>query len=1402
MPFDVNTAKVDQSQPSGGFDVGTAQVITSAQTPEETTFREETGEVIKAPSVLSAPEIEYMDDTQNRGDAPQVFLGFAKVGVDHVAATGKGLVNFLATVPATLEGSARMQMGDPYAEALSRPFKASDIFSFLPNPFSSRDEAISNATIDRIFLDRSGEREKIEKAQALSRSGRDLIRRNQEWVARNGFQRPEDGSEAVAFDIGNVGGSIGASIGLAMLTRSPAMSAIFFGELQKSDAYVEARDKGFSPGSADAISSAMGVVEGGLEFVGVNYFLEAAGTHKGLKLIGFRMLEEALQEGSQQSGEEIITQTSGLRELDVKGGVGRVLYSMMLGAVGGGTVAGTIEVGKRVAKEEGVNEEIVPILADKIEENSGDIDASMAEILDQEASPIRENDQISAQTAQIMRDFAEGKPIDTTKLSEQDRKIVVESLGSEVDQQLRILDAQQGRNLLPVPKRPETLSQFIKSKGGLKIDTGEAQRYTKKEMPQLRGVAHKNGKLSLDEALGLAIEEGFVTDTAYEDGVSIADIQTFLDALEAESRGADIVRASDLSAVMDRNAIIELNSQQDQANQELLSNTKEIKGLRAALRAGVKAAKTDVKKSQEAIIGALEKSGLRSQDRAKFIRSIKNIQTPEQLHKSIPEIEARVTDLIDAETKRNLRDRIKKLISTAKGSKDVAVDTVDEVKELERRFQNKGILTGANKADPDLDGKNPPAISDLTVFDFEIALGEASAMLLKGKAKLFLLKEMKKQRRAQRLEDLEQDSVPIDNRELERADIGERLSIFDRLKNVYIEGSNRAQRLSLNKNPMDVIFDIMDGYKNYHGANSRVFKRTIDKAYHRFLNLKEDTTREVKALSDELGFDDKNYERIGAWAAYQQEGGYEKLKQSGITDQELEKLEKRYENGGINEEAKNELRMYNLMREKLDSLRPALKEVMRLVYNKDFKNVKEYFPFMTDFKAMNGLEIQEMFGDDAFVIGDERADFNKKDVKKGFTEERKGGKQKIRIDAMGVFLNHVENATYLIEMGQDIKELGELAASNDFEGIAGDLGQQITVDWINLLARKGNMSGQIDFLNQLRVNTGAAVLGFKISSALIQPTALMDGAAFVGGDYVTRGIFNVTQGEWRDFLYKNMPEIRERVGDDPAYLEMGGKSLIAHTREAGFWVLKRLDLMAASAVASGAYVKSVEERGGTVDLSNPDPLALEEAQLAVRRSQSSSFAKDAAPILSQGKLTGNVSVDKLILQFQSFLLNRWSLIEHDMYNAGVKQGKTLQATNIATWLILANFAEFFIRNWTKELIAAVTGYEPPEDDKSIAEKTIRQAISNVPVVSSLVNSAQYGTTPVPAISLVESVADSLKYAQQSKSEEKKIKHYSQAAIVATGLFGVPGVLQAKQISRGLFDDGEKKTSGKSKVFNP
>ena len=93
---------------------------------------------------------------------------------------------------------------------------------------------------------------------------------------------------------------------------------------------------------------------------------------------------------------------------------------------------------------------------------------------------------------------------------------------------------------------------------------------------------------------------------------------------------------------------------------------KRIQEIRETFKRPETIARKEVRAVQEEIIRELEASNLEAEDKTKFIKTIKNIQTQEQLQKALPEIETRISRLVEAERKRTTKAAIKKELKSTK----------------------------------------------------------------------------------------------------------------------------------------------------------------------------------------------------------------------------------------------------------------------------------------------------------------------------------------------------------------------------------------------------------------------------------------------------------------------------------------------------------------------------------------------------------------------------------------------------------------------------------------------------------------------------------------------------------------------------------------------------------------
>jgi phospholipid N-methyltransferase len=663
-------------------------------------------------------------------------------------------------------------------------------------------------------------------------------------------------------------------------------------------------------------------------------------------------------------------------------------------------------------------------------------------------------------------------------------------------------------------------------------------------------------------------------------------------------------------------------------------------------------------------------------------------------------------------------------------------------------------------------------VQDITVAELSIILDDIRSLRELGENKLSMMNHLYALEKEKYKKELIAGTKAIEDHPEIRRKPGETLTFKQKMQNALTAVRNKARQKDLAITPMDAIFDMLDGDADFTGPNYKVFKKRIDRDFSAYLDHRDRIQKDVLALSKDLKLDEQNFERIGVYAARMQEGGMEKLINSGLTEKEAKAIEL----------TESEMKMYQAMREVFDSQLPQVQEFMRKVYNQDVRQVKNYFSFMTDFDAMSETEIFERFGANVEEYGGRP----RKTVEQGFTKGRVGGKQAIKLNAMTIFLRHTDNVSYLLNVAKSTKMLHEIANSQEYKAVAGERGARIVLEWLDTVARKGGLGGdrQLQWLDKLRANVGAAVLGFKLSSMLIQPTALLDGASKIG-KYAFIGANDIAYKEWRKFLMDNLAEVRDRVGDDPSFLEEGFGRL-EKLRKAGYKGIQVLDSLTASSIAAGAYRKYLDEHGIALDLEKPNQEAIEYAQQMLRRTQSSSFFKDAPQAISRGNFFGNRSIDKAFFQFQNFLLNRWALVRHDAWRLGIKKGNYAKTVNIFTWLILANAAAVGIRIGSTAFIAGLTGDdEEKKDDETYFDKVVKETKGNVPFVSKIVGAYAYESTPIPSLEVAMQTLGGLKSMWEGKKDETKIRGGIRALAGVGKLSGIPGMTQAEDIIKRL-----------------
>lgn len=934
----------------------------------------------------------------------------------------------------------------------------------------------------------------------------------------------------------------------------------------------------------------------------------------------------------------------------------------------------------------------------------------------------------------------------------------------------------------------------------------------------LRRTSHPN--LTIDELLESVSKS---LDKQAKIRKTLDEVEQALKASNAEARTKKILdNLREKASIQQKKMIAFAKKHPELAKATLPLSEEATKGAKVGYKVGIKVAKAEatesilskLRVSTESSQGvkneivAFVKENLSPSDRGKALVMVRDAKTQKDLIKAF----SRINRWAEDAEKKSIRNDILKTQKKIMDSPSIAIDYKARVKELMGDFELKGhreetlerlkktqdFIQGeiAKGNDVEIPSRVLKALEILnrTPFD-EITISQLTGLkaemeLLEniGRTKFNTIESLWEIQKSKILDEITlQGSKPVTKIELIKPEIGERLTMTEKFKNLIWRAGNQASRIDKAISPMDTIFDLLDGGKgSYTGANFRFFKGRVDAGYGRYITRKDVLQEPVIGLATKHGLEDTNFERMGVVAAREQDGGMEKLIASGFTEDAINAVKL----------TEGEQEVLNKMRETFDSQFPEIKEIMRKVYNQPVEKVKNYFSFMTDWNAMDESEVFERFGSQL----PEQYGAPRKNVEAGFTKSRVGGDQKIKINALDVFLKHTDNTSYLIELGDTTKMLGEVASSPEYAELVGDVGQVMVREWLDVVSRKGGASGasQIPLFDTLRKNVGVGILGLKLSTIAIQPTALIDGMGFIGAKYGMKGVKDfMTSPDWRK-LVASMPELKDRMGGEFALRELTDDNWLQNIQRKGFIPMQKLDQLTAGMVASGAYSRKMAELGLPIDFTNINKEALEYAQLAVRRTQSSGSFKDVPLAISRGALTGNRSVDRAMLQFQNFLLTRWSRVRHDAIRAGINTKDPKKAVIILATLIMASIAASGIRLGVNKIQDFVTGRD--DEDTPMEDFTrgmVYEMTGNVPFLGTAVSMAMYDGEMFPILDAPKGVVSGINRVITSKSESAKLRGLNELIGSTGALIGIPGSAQAEQLARGFLQDKKKETKPKT-----
>ncbi len=389
--------------------------------PHNSVFDQDKGRVLSMPQTLNASETEFL----SKRDADGVKNFFAMEDVGGFTALGRGAGGFFAAQPQFLGGELKA-----YGEAIQND-------AAVISPEARADQETVRAGIDKVFnlfgvSDASNRFQKVLNdtvfnGEAAVAKGDAMIERNKKYMADAGWDKEGlEGVNSVLYDVGAGGSSLLAALGFTALTRNPATAGSYFGAMQHSTIYQEARAGGKTPEEAQAIALPAGVMEGALEFVGLDYFMKALKGNTAVKRFVSGFAIEATQEASQAGAEESITQSAGLRaDKTLMQTAEDILYQGLLGGViGGGTNAAVGAFVSKSAVDAGIDKPTADAMGAYA---SGNVDAAkgnLTEFIDKELAPIAADNASAQEFMTLMQKFGNDQSlVERDSLAPEERQV-------------------------------------------------------------------------------------------------------------------------------------------------------------------------------------------------------------------------------------------------------------------------------------------------------------------------------------------------------------------------------------------------------------------------------------------------------------------------------------------------------------------------------------------------------------------------------------------------------------------------------------------------------------------------------------------------------------------------------------------------------------------------------------------------------------------------------------------------------------------------------------------------------------------------------------------------------------------------------------------------------------------
>ncbi|MCG9045080.1 MuF-C-terminal domain-containing protein [Laribacter hongkongensis] len=314
-------------------------------------------------------------------------------------------------------------------------------------------------------------------------------------------------------------------------------------------------------------------------------------------------------------------------------------------------------------------------------------------------------------------------------------------------------------------------------------------------------------------------------------------------------------------------------------------------------------------------------------------------------------------------------------------------------------------------------------------------------------------------------------------------------------------------------------------------------------------------------------------------------------------------------------------------------------------------------------------------------------------TRRGHTIERVGSSgQPVRLD-LSVLGDHLQQVIHDLAFREAIIDVNRLLANEHVRGaIEGATNREIyraLLPWLKRIANEKTVeqpSPTEKIIGRVRAGTTLMAMGWKVTTAIVQPLGYLSSVQFLGSKWSARGLRDFLGSPekmqaTRDFVYARSPMMRNRqtgfdrdVHDQLSRLA-GKHDALNPVRKTAFYFTGLMDMAVAIPTWMGAYRKAILEDGAT------EREAIEAADHAVRFTQSSGYAKDLA------RIQGGSELRRMFTMFYSYFSALYQMEKRSFRNVkSIQDMPKFVADQMLLWFVPAILGEL------------VAGRGPGEDE--------------------------------------------------------------------------------------------------------